>query len=281
MARYCHNCGDLIEEGELFCDKCGVKLTGTTESSQQNLIYENYQKAPSNDFPPNPSYSYGNPSTTSRPGKSNGVFKIALTVFITVIVTLGVLRYMNTNLNKKSEMTSSNNLLNEQVDETPPENNTNLPSTEPSKIDSNSNDRVTKNSDSKNLAYWSANIDVESIYDNSTKRISVFYDLELINIGSGEAQDIMVFFTPEVNDEITKDLGIKPNTRITADSIPRVAANNRTYISEEFYYDGVESFFISEEYLEDLANGYTAIPLLVTWKENGQEYFLQLKISKI
>jgi hypothetical protein len=281
MARYCHNCGDLIEEGELFCDKCGVKLADTNESSQQNVIVENYQKVPSNDFPPNPNYSYGNPLTTSRPSKSKGIFKMVLAVFITVILTLGVTRYMNTNLNKKTEPTSSTNILNEQVEETPPENNTKLPSNETTKIDTTSNNRVAQNTVANNLAYWSADLDVESIYNSSTKRISVFYDLELINIGSGEAQDIMVFLTPEENDEITKDLGIKPNTRITADSIPRVAANNRTYILEEFYYDGVESFFISEEYLEDLSNRYTALPILVTWKENGQEYYLQLKISKI
>lgn len=285
MNQFCHNCGDKLEEGEVFCDQCGTRIEDVEPKWQQNSSEsqipnmhvpqmtpnQNYQQIPHVD----PSNSYGYPGYGSIPPKKrkNILVPISIGVGVLVVVLVVVAFFAKSYLdqmkikqevvsqtNQNTENTSNNGLGNSQNKET--------------------TTSTTTNTQGRNFAYFASNVYAVSSYDPETQKITVKFQAHMENTGSGTAENIYLFFSPEVNDPNSQFLGIADNTPVNLTPLPQIAGGEKKLIEENFTYSNVSSTIATQAYLQDLSNRFIQLPILVKWTEGNQPYHLKLKIIR-
>jgi uncharacterized membrane protein YvbJ len=250
MQRFCHNCGDPIEEGEVFCDKCGTKVIA--EDHVQTSYTDNNSHLYSDNLTNQRNQSYQQiinapvkkPSVMMKFAKVMMIISAIGTALIIVLVIIGSL------------------LPDDPV--TPP----NTPT-----VNSNTNTNTTKPAADKALVTWTANIKANSSYVEAEKKIYVDYSVELKNAGTGKASNVKAYLNPTANDENAKYLSITTKTIVNLDeNIAEINAGEIRDVKTKFFYSNVSPSSVTQPYLQDIANRYIRIPVVVEWQENGKTY---------
>lgn len=305
MQQVCPNCGDPVEQDELFCDKCGTKVGPDSGESAQYQVpapneyqtptpnpYQNqYQTPPTNinqnqysyfpgqqqnmppysttqSYPP-PAYNqYQKPKTGSKVLK---IVFITISVAAVLIVALGIIGLITEDKDKKTTNNNTNSNTKPPVSEVsrPATTESKSPSTEVSKPAADN----TKPTSGQMLVTWDGNIDVNANYKPAEKKIYVDYSIALKNIGKGSAQNINVYLDPDPNDENAKYLGMKPKTIVNYEGIVKqINAGSQQQVKTQFFYSNIEAANAGQSNLQDIANRYLKLPVLIEWEENGKKF---------
>jgi hypothetical protein len=315
MQRLCPNCGNPAEQDEVFCAKCGTRLTPDAMSQNQyqsnipnanqnqyqtptpNAFQNQYQTPTPNNYQNQYSYNPGqqnNPSYTPPPvypqqpiggyKKSSGgkVLKgilIGVGVIAVILVALGIYGSM---LNNDSK--TANNPGSKDTNQTT---NTKQPTTtKPTDTQSTKPNDTTKPAETTNkqsLAIFDINVNAKATYNKSDKKIYVDYSVKLSNKGKGNAEDVKVYFDTEPNDENAKSILINEKKLINFDKqVPSIGVGAEGEIKQTFWYDNVEpdAPVAQESSLNDIQNRYIKIPLTIEWQENGAPFVItKIKLS--
>jgi flagellar basal body-associated protein FliL len=254
MNRFCPNCGDPAEDDEIFCDKCGTKLSlpqggenafqsnAQTPNPQYNYQQNSYNPGQQNtpaQFTPNPQFQQGYVQPKKSAGKKALI--IIFSVIGTILSLLVILGIIGSIALKKQAV--------------------NNPAPAPS-TDSN-----------KSSAVWLADINAHANFDATEKKIYVEYSVSLANKGSGSTTNVNVYLDPEQNDPNVNYLGIGPKT-IVNDSEPIASVNGgeAREVNTKYYYENIDASAVTQEKLQDIVNRYISLPLLIEWQENGKTF---------
>jgi uncharacterized membrane protein YvbJ len=252
MKHFCHNCGNEIQEGEVYCNKCGTKViinepVNTGNGGSNTPVYQPIINTPA---PPVPRTS----KSLSFP-KIAGIIAIIGVFIIAIIVAVALLFF-----NDSGKKTPAN----------PPTSNTN--SNTSSNTNSNTNS-TTKPSSSQPLATWSANLKALASYKEDEKKVYVDYTVALKNEGTGSAANVKVYLNPTQDDANAKYLGIAPKTIVNIDEdIVKFNYGATRDIKTTFFYDNIDKSKVNQTYLQDIANKFIKLSVIVEWEENGKKY---------
>lgn len=266
MQGFCPNCGDPIEQDEVFCDKCGTKLISNEKLPGEQSHYGHNQEPLKNNY--QNQYSYDQPQQNMQHFQNNQyqesygrkkkknvgqIIWIAGAVIFVICVIIVGLANLSSLFDKPSSGTKD----------------------DPKPVTTNNNSQS-----SKVLAAWTANLNSLANYDATKKSIYVDYSVALKNKGTGKADSIKVYLDPEEKDENAKYLGIQPKTIVdTSGAQISIGAGETKELKTRFYYNNIEQAGATQQILQDVANRYIKIPLLVEWQENGKVYTQKLVVN--
>jgi hypothetical protein len=274
MPRFCHNCGDLVEEGEVFCDKCGTKIISEEEGQKQyetrnNSYGQNHYNNSINqqgmNYQSMDQYNHGKKNVRKKQSgwtvfiKIVGVFLAIGIVLIAALLVLGRLLDLSGGAN--------------------PGNNPNPPSVT-SDPNNTTPSATEKPGAAKAVAAWSADLNAYTTYSEKDKKINVEYTVTLTNNGTGAADLVKLYLDPRADDEDAQYIGIIERTIINTDQeIKRIKAGETKEMKTSFYYSNIDVSAVTQEILQEISNSFVRIPVLVEWQENGKMYTQILELQ--
>jgi hypothetical protein len=277
MASFCEHCGDVLEEGEFFCDKCGAKAPNLDTVPSLNARFAPFDGRGQN-LPPD--FRSSNQASQSQTSNSKSARKRIAFVLVLGAILIGIPSYfilikgIHMPLYERyfpsqtTENTDENPHTKEPNAKGDTEQRRDLPatSTEP-----NGTKEEEPIQEMEALAEFILVPHAHSVYDEENQVVTVVFEVKLTNIGGGKAQDIMVYFDPDEGDLNVQELQIDTRPLMTI-PIREMNVGQTNQMVRRFDFSTNPSFLVTPEYLEYLAMRFKRIPISWIWYENNKEY---------